>query len=1344
MKKNITMATRKDIVNIDININGDKGKKELNDLRSKSAQLTSEMKSLKKNTAEWIAKNEELKKINARMDELKSKIGLTAMSQRELIEELKRLQAQKNFLTPQTAEFKKLQQQIDMVQDRLRDVRTGKFGLASFWGGLKSEVKQFGALALGYLGFDFIMGQTRNIIQMQTKMSKEYADIQKTTSLSVAEVKQLDESLRSLDTPTSNSRLRVLAAEAGKLGIDGVADIKKFVEEADKIEVALGEELGEEGLLKIAKLSSILKEGMTNIASGINSIGQSSAASESYQVDFAFRMAGTAQTAKIAAGDLLGFASALEVNGQTAEVAGTALSTFMLDFVSKTEEMGAVAGFAKGELTSMLNGQGANAAFVAFLQKMKETSATTDEFINKMRAVGVDGARGAGVFLVLAENLGLVKEQQLLANDAISAGTSVLDEFEVGSQTFDAVVRRLQKQFNAFFTSDAVNNGVKKIVYALEGFLNVIKVTSEWISRNSTAVKLWIAITLIQTQAIQRLITFIAIKLTGDKALTFEQVKQTIATKADIVWKRAQAVATAILTGNVRAATVSFRAMTAAMMANPFTAILAGISVVLVALDAFKTSTTELSEAQRRTNEIMEESATSAAKEVSALDKLYAAATDTTKSIDERTAAVLKLQAEYPSYFGNMSKEIIMNGQARNSYLELREAIISASRAKAYQKILDERNEERVKDEVAKREWRKYDKKILEIQGNQGRNKAILSDYEFEEEMTKLKEAQMKEDEELLGLLEEENAKSEKYRKDLEAKNKKLQIGGVTPSGSSGAGSKKSKADEALKDLEKLKEEMDNLAEAIQRKKLAAEDDILGLHSLDLEEINEKFSKLIARAKGDMALIAELKELKSAEILNLDQETAKKLQQQSEKSIAKMYDDEAKLISDKLEEQQQALAQDYANGLIWKGEYEQGLSDLESASQESRLALAQEYADIYVKAKEDEQKLLTEIVKKGIAQREQAESDEITKLRIKILKTKAGSKERLDAEIALAEKEHEAKKKSKVWSATELEELELLHDERLKEIRSKNQEDFVNSWKTKADLVLEVLRTFGDGVNNIFAGIAKHEDYWADKDRRRDAKRSGWLKERLDKGLISQKEYDKGIATIEAEAEKRDKELKHKQAKRDKAMRLFQAITGTAQAVINALSSYMPPLNMIMAGIVGGLGAVQIGLIASQPIPKGKKGLVIDGPSHSEGGISMYDNNTGRALAEIEGGEPVMVLSRNTYSNNKPLIDELIYNSNYKNGARVAASNWFMKKPASFKAEMMPFLRSGGVVGQGSSSVDRDYTSAFDLLLLEQQKTRKAILAQKQSSKAYVVLQDVEYAKAKKDRIKKISGLWQK
>src|SRR5690606_33187029 len=127
---------------------------------------------------------------------------------------------------------------------------------------------------------------TRNLITAQAKMADGNANIAKTTSLTNAEIKELNKNFKEMDTRTSNSRLRELAAEAGKLGVDGVDNLKKFVKEANVIEVALGEDLGEGGLIKISKAANILKEDMVGLASGINAVGANSAASEGYQVDF--------------------------------------------------------------------------------------------------------------------------------------------------------------------------------------------------------------------------------------------------------------------------------------------------------------------------------------------------------------------------------------------------------------------------------------------------------------------------------------------------------------------------------------------------------------------------------------------------------------------------------------------------------------------------------------------------------------------------------------------------------------------------------------------------------------------------------------------------------------------------------------------------------------------------------------------------------------------------------------------------------------------------------------------------------------------------------------------------
>ena len=76
---------------------------------------------------------------------------------------------------------------------------------------------------------------------------------------------------------------------------------------------------------------------------------------------------------------------------------------------------------------------------------------------------------------------------------------------------------------------------------------------------------------------------------------------------------------------------------------------------------------------------------------------------------------------------------------------------------------------------------------------------------------------------------------------------------------------------------------------------------------------------------------------------------------------------------------------------------------------------------------------------------------------------------------------------------------------------------------------------------------------------------------------------------LDADLEKKKTEIAKKQAKRDKAQSIFSAIISTAAAIAQALPNI--PLSII-AGI---MGAAQIAVIASQPLPEYAKGGLTDG-----------------------------------------------------------------------------------------------------------------------------------------------------
>jgi hypothetical protein len=104
---------------------------------------------------------------------------------------------------------------------------------------------------------------------------------------------------------------------------------------------------------------------------------------------------------------------------------------------------------------------------------------------------------------------------------------------------------------------------------------------------------------------------------------------------------------------------------------------------------------------------------------------------------------------------------------------------------------------------------------------------------------------------------------------------------------------------------------------------------------------------------------------------------------------------------------------------------------------------------------------------------------------------------------------------------------------------------------------------------------------------------------------------------IEKKYEKEAAKLKAKQAKQDKAMALFNAIIKTAQAVLAGLA-YGPPLGYVFAALNAVLGAVQIGLIASQPIPQFFKGT----QSAPDGLISVGEK--GKEMIQTKSGKVLM------------------------------------------------------------------------------------------------------------------------
>lgn len=112
----------------------------------------------------------------------------------------------------------------------------------------------------------------------------------------------------------------------------------------------------------------------------------------------------------------------------------------------------------------------------------------------------------------------------------------------------------------------------------------------------------------------------------------------------------------------------------------------------------------------------------------------------------------------------------------------------------------------------------------------------------------------------------------------------------------------------------------------------------------------------------------------------------------------------------------------------------------------------------------------------------------------------------------------------------------------------------------------------------------------------------------------------------------REKETLEAQiARKEKAQKRAELVSNIAQGIANTAAAVVKALpNFILAGIVGAMGAAQVGIMTRQ-LTKLEKGGEIKGPSHANGGVPIPGTNY-----EAEGGE--FVVNKRSYNANPELI----------------------------------------------------------------------------------------------------------
>lgn len=167
-----------------------------------------------------------------------------------------------------------------------------------------------------------------------------------------------------------------------------------------------------------------------------------------------------------------------------------------------------------------------------------------------------------------------------------------------------------------------------------------------------------------------------------------------------------------------------------------------------------------------------------------------------------------------------------------------------------------------------------------------------------------------------------------------------------------------------------------------------------------------------------------------------------------------------------------------------------------------------------------------------------------------------------------------------------------------------------------------------DGAKQIFDSIAnlskeatqrRLNDELEAIDREAESEKA-ILEGKLEKGIISQKEYEKKLAELDKETAARKEEANKEAFEKQKRWNIAQAWMNAALAITKLFTegTAMNPATWVALGITAATTAAEIATIASQKYARGGE---LHGASHAQGGIKGF---VGNQHIEAEGGEIII------------------------------------------------------------------------------------------------------------------------
>lgn len=417
----------------------------------------------------------------------------------ELKQAYNQLSEELNQLNTKSKEFNEKQKDLKDLKKNIENATGAISKQSNSW---QTAVKNLTAY-VGLFGvFNAIKDTVTSAIKKNFEYSSSLTDIRKVSGLTMQDVNKLSEELAKIDTRTSIDGLAQLAYEGAKLGMDkyGVDGMAQFVKAADKINVAIGEEMGEEALPALSKMVETMglipkmgiEKAMLATGSAMFKLSSTSTSTSTNIVEFAKRLTGVSRTAGITADQLLALGSASDSLFLMPEVSATAMSKFIVALQKNHNLIEKDLGIQQGTIKNMYAAGHAMDAIVLVLEKMRDKG-NMNALGSIFKDLGSDGQRLITAMVTMSKNVDVLKDHLYESKEAFEEATAVTSEYTMQQQSAAGILDRANNLWEKAFVNP---DGVESVKAMAEAWYDMSQmILQSPVFKNTLLAALWSVIT---------------------------------------------------------------------------------------------------------------------------------------------------------------------------------------------------------------------------------------------------------------------------------------------------------------------------------------------------------------------------------------------------------------------------------------------------------------------------------------------------------------------------------------------------------------------------------------------------------------------------------------------------------------------------------------------------------------------------------------------------------------------------------------------------------------------------------------------------------------------------------